>query len=64
MHKPYLNFYKYAIKRCGINPERTIFIDDTAVNLIPAKQLGMQAFHYTHDYGKLIRFLKNHKIKI
>jgi putative hydrolase of the HAD superfamily len=64
MHKPYLNFYKYTIKKYKLNPQKTVFIDDTTANLIPAKRLGITTFHYSHDYKKLVKFLKNHGIKI
>ena len=40
--KPSLDPYKILIKKFNINPKKTIFIDDIAKNLEPAKKLGMK----------------------
>jgi len=40
--KPSLEPYKKLVKKFGIIPEETIFIEDIAKNLEPAKKLGMK----------------------
>jgi len=40
--KPSLESYKKLVKKYGIIPEETIFIEDIAKNLEPAKKLGMK----------------------
>jgi len=40
--KPAIEPYKVLINKFGINPEETVFIDDIAKNLEPAKKLGMK----------------------
>ena len=40
--KPSVESCKILIKKFDINPEETVFIDDIAKNLLPAKKLNMQ----------------------
>ena len=40
--KPAIQPYKKLIKKFNINPEETVFIEDIAKNLEPAKKLGMK----------------------
>ena len=40
--KPSLEPYEKLVKKFGIIPEETIFIEDIAKNLEPAKKLGMK----------------------
>jgi len=40
--KPSIESYKKLVKKYGIIPEETIFIEDIAKNLEPAKKLGMK----------------------
>jgi len=63
LRKPNLNFYNYLLKKYKVNPKATIFVDDRAKNLPPAKQLGIKTFHYKQNYRDLIKFLKQQKIK-
>ena len=52
--KPSLDPYKILIKKFNINPKNTIFIDDIAKNLEPAKKLGMKTVWLINDeyWGK------------
>ena len=52
--KPSLDPYKILIKKFNINPKNTIFIDDIANNLEPAKKLGMKTVWLINDeyWGK------------
>ena len=40
--KPNLGFYKYVIEQAGVDPVRTVFIDDKLENILPARSLGMK----------------------
>jgi 2-haloacid dehalogenase len=44
--KPDRRIYELAIRRCRLEAARTVFIDDTAANLGPARDLGMKALHF------------------
>ncbi len=52
--KPSLEPYKKLIKKFNINPKETVFIEDIAKNLEPAKQLGMKTVWLINDeyWGK------------
>lgn len=45
--KPDAQIYKIALERLGRKPEETVFIDDFQHNVQGARQLGLQAIHYT-----------------
>ncbi|MCX8473133.1 MAG: HAD family phosphatase [Sediminibacterium sp.] len=47
--KPHPEIFNILIKKTGINPTETLFIDDTEVNLKTALQLGFQVFHYDQN---------------
>jgi len=42
MIKPELAIYRLTLKKLEVNPEESIFVDNKEVNLIPARELGMQ----------------------
>jgi len=46
MAKPHPEIYALAIERFGVDPARTLFVDDTARNLPPAASLGLQTWHF------------------
>ena len=52
--KPSLEPYKKLVKKFDINPKETIFIEDIAKNLEPAKELGMKTVWLINDeyWGK------------
>ena len=52
--KPSLEPYKKLVKKFAIIPEETIFIEDIAKNLEPAKKLGMKTVWLINDeyWGK------------
>lgn len=41
MRKPNPKIYELALKRLGVQPEETVFLDDLGVNLRPAKSMGI-----------------------
>lgn len=45
--KPDPRIYHIAIERCRLEPSRTVFVDDIAVNVDTARALGMHALHFT-----------------
>ena len=54
--KPGKEIYKLLEKRFGLTPEKTVFIDDTAVNIETARELGWNGIVYK-DYDQVIREL-------
>jgi putative hydrolase of the HAD superfamily len=42
IRKPNPRIYELACQRLGVNPARTVFLDDLGINLKPARELGMQ----------------------
>lgn len=55
--KPDSSIYQYAVKTCGLNPARTLFIDDTPLNIEAALNQGWQGFCLNRP-GKLRAFLQ------
>ena len=55
--KPGLDIYRLLISRFGLDPERTLFIDDSLMNIEAALESGLQALHYNKD-GKLRNFFE------
>jgi len=45
--KPDPNFYRYILKKEGIKPENTIFVDDTEENIISAQKIGINSILFT-----------------
>lgn len=45
--KPDLSFYQHVLRETGAVPERTLFVDDTADNIITARTLGIKCVLYT-----------------
>lgn len=52
--KPEKEIYELLVKRHGIMPEETLFIDDLQSNLEAAGQLGFHTLHFT-DHEKGVR---------
>lgn len=46
MIKPNPDIYDYAVKRFGIKPENSLFVDDREINLKPFKTLGGNVFQF------------------
>lgn len=53
--KPDPAIYGSLIEQAGLTPERTLFIDDTLVNVESAIQCGINGFHMSEE-GKMSRF--------
>jgi len=52
MVKPDPRIFELAIRRCGLEPARTAFIDDSPANVRAGRACGLHALHYT-DAEKL-----------
>ena len=46
MAKPDREIFEYTIKHFNLNPETTLFIDDSAANVATAKEVGLSAIRY------------------
>ena len=44
--KPFLDFYQTLISKFEIDPRQSVFVDDNARNLVPAKELGFETIHF------------------
>jgi len=44
MRKPHKDIYEYVLNKEHLIPEETLFIDDSAQNLVPAKELGINTY--------------------
>lgn len=45
--KPDPDFYRYILKKEGIKPENTIFVDDTEENINSAQRIGINSILFT-----------------
>ncbi len=58
--KPDSEIFRRLFRRYGIQPEQAVFLDDSAVNIAAAKQLGLHAFQfvsYEKQYPAVMKFL-------
>jgi len=58
MMKPNPDIYEYALKRWGLAPQETLFVDDLGENIDTAQALGMQGHQFVSARalkGELIR---------
>lgn len=53
--KPEKEIYQTLIDTCGIDPSRSLFIDDTLVNVEGAMEMGIHGYHM-HETGMMDRF--------
>jgi len=45
--KPNPDFYRYILKKEGVKPENTVFIDDTEENILSAQKIGIKSILFT-----------------
>jgi 2-haloacid dehalogenase len=45
--KPDPRIYEHTIRRCGLDPARTLFIDDSLANVHGARDAGLHGLHFT-----------------
>jgi putative hydrolase of the HAD superfamily len=51
--KPDVAAYQFVIQENGLNPAETIFVDDTAVNIVAAEEAGLKGYHLSHGQSIL-----------
>ena len=59
MRKPDAEIFEYVIKDAGLDPEKTLFIDDSLQHILTAKELGFVTHHLKNE--TIIELLE-HKI--
>lgn len=52
--KPEREIYEIAIRQFGVEPAKTLFIDDLSANVEAALAAGLRAHHYHHDRHALL----------
>ncbi|KAI5121961.1 hypothetical protein M0805_002032 [Coniferiporia weirii] len=57
--KPNLGFYKYVLEQTGVDPLRTVFVDDKLENILPARSLGIKGIVFD-SFETLSRQLRNY----
>ncbi len=61
LRKPNVNIFEYVIKENNLNPNETLFIDDSPQHIAGAKKVGLQTLLMDAHPEKLADFLKaNH----
>ena len=45
MRKPDAEIFEFVLKEQGLDPSRTLFIDDTEQHILGAKEVGIQTYH-------------------
>jgi len=63
LRKPNPEIYTLTMQKLGVDPEKTIFVDDFPELVSAARNLGMKGIHFT-DYVNLVRDLKKEGVKL
>lgn len=58
MVKPDKEIFLHILNRYNLEPEETIFIDDSAKNIAGAQAVGIHGYHFDGDATKLGNYLK------
>jgi putative hydrolase of the HAD superfamily len=53
LRKPEPEIYRLAAHKLGLSPADCVFVDDTAANLVTARELGMAGVHFTGEAAEL-----------
>ncbi|KDR84666.1 hypothetical protein GALMADRAFT_220311 [Galerina marginata CBS 339.88] len=56
--KPNIGFYRHVIEETGLDPTRTIFVDDKLENVLSARSFGLHGIVFD-DQAKVVQQLKN-----
>ncbi|RZK43256.1 MAG: HAD family phosphatase [Pedobacter sp.] len=62
LRKPNVNIFEQVIKENNLNPEETLFIDDSPQHIEGAKRAGLQTLLMDTHPANLIDFLKKHQV--
>ncbi|MFN3316521.1 MAG: HAD-IA family hydrolase, partial [Raineya sp.] len=57
--KPETAIYEQVIQENSLNPQYTLFIDDSQANIEGAKKLGLQTLHITPKQNSILDFLQD-----
>lgn len=57
MIKPNRDIYEYLLSKYSLTPQNCTFIDDSAVNVEAAKQLGINTYRFDGDVRKLEEYI-------
>jgi FMN phosphatase YigB (HAD superfamily) len=52
LRKPHVETFQEVIRRTGVNPATTLFIDDSPQHLVGAQEAGLQTYH--HIQGDIV----------
>ncbi|WP_304480354.1 MULTISPECIES: HAD-IA family hydrolase [Bacteroidales] len=58
--KPDKKIFDIAAKEFGINPEKTLFIDDSPYNIAVAKELGWQGVEVKPGSDSLVKIIEDY----
>lgn len=56
--KPQTEIFNHFCEAFNLNPHELIFVDDRLENILAAKQLGWDTYHYTFDFDNLKEFIE------
>ncbi len=62
LRKPNVNIFEQVIKENNLNPEETLFIDDSPQHIAGAKKAGLHTLLMDRHPKDLHEFLKKHQI--
>ncbi|OYT10946.1 MAG: hypothetical protein B6I18_06415 [Bacteroidetes bacterium 4572_112] len=63
IRKPDAESFKYVLEQNNLKPEETLFVDDTAINIDTAVDLGIQTLYINVEKGDdIIKYFENGKI--
>ena len=57
MRKPHIETFQYVLNSMNLNPEETLFIDDSIQHIEGAKSAGICTFHHTK--GDIVNVIQN-----
>jgi putative hydrolase of the HAD superfamily len=50
LRKPTKEIFKYILEDSNLDPDETLFIDDSNQNIKTAKELGLNCIHFTFEH--------------
>ena len=62
LRKPNVNIFEQVLKENDLNPEETLFIDDSPQHIAGAKKAGLHTLLMDVHPAELVNFLHHHKI--
>lgn len=51
MRKPDVEIFHHVIEDSGLNPQTTLFVDDSSINVEGARKAGLQVYHHKANSG-------------